>query len=232
MHGAATLNHSPVLDASSAPHQRWDLQAADFQLDLIGFSADELQRITDHGDGYAGEGDPEPGTPDPEAVAVSRLGDVWILGKHRLACGDCTDADAVARLMAGEQATLLHADPPYGMDAQNFGDGAGTMGNAEHHYDDSQDSWITMMSSLCPLLYRVSKPQAHAYVFCDFDKFHELKTIMQFVAISLALLPLQPIVGDWYNWLNIITMSIATVLTLWSGYEYVRDGIRARAQKG
>lgn len=92
-----------------------DLQAADFQLDLIGFSADELQRITDHGDGYAGEGDPEPGTPDPEAVAVSRLGDVWILGKHRLACGDCTDADAVARLMAGEQATLLHADPPYGM---------------------------------------------------------------------------------------------------------------------
>jgi DNA modification methylase len=49
------------------------------------------------------------------------LGQVWHLGKHRLAVGDCTDAATVARLMEGEKATLCHADPPYGMGKEKDG---------------------------------------------------------------------------------------------------------------
>ena len=52
---------------------------------------------------------------------VSVLGDVWLLGKHRLMCGDSTSIDAVETLMAGEKAALLHADPPYGMGKQSDG---------------------------------------------------------------------------------------------------------------
>lgn len=92
--------------------------------------------------------------------------------------------------------------------------------------------WVTILIAVREIgitVYRFFMLSDHVIAASAAGK---LKTIMQFVAISLALLPLQPIVGDWYNWLNIITMSIATVLTLWSGYEYVRDGIRARAQKG
>jgi DNA modification methylase len=48
-------------------------------------------------------------------------GQLWQLGEHRLICGDCTDADVVARLMGGEKAVLCHADPPYGMGKENDG---------------------------------------------------------------------------------------------------------------
>ena len=49
------------------------------------------------------------------------LGQLWQLGEHRIICGDCTDADVVARLMDGEKAVLVHADPPYGMGKENEG---------------------------------------------------------------------------------------------------------------
>jgi len=58
----------------------------------------------------------------PEDVcAVSKLGDVWLLGEHRVMCGDSTDAKNVAELMNGRTAQLLHADPPYGMGKENDG---------------------------------------------------------------------------------------------------------------
>jgi DNA modification methylase len=54
--------------------------------------------------------------PPPEEVPTRcKPGDVWQLGRHRLAVGDCTDTAVVAALMVGEKAVLLHADPPYGM---------------------------------------------------------------------------------------------------------------------
>jgi DNA modification methylase len=58
----------------------------------------------------------------PEDVAaVSKLGDVWLLGEHRVMCGDSTDAKNVEELMNGRTAQLLHADPPYGMGKENDG---------------------------------------------------------------------------------------------------------------
>lgn len=75
---------------------------------------------------------------------------------------------------------VILTDPPYGMGADSFGDGGGgRLANNEHHYKDDYDSWKALMSEWCGLAYRVAKPQAHAYVFCDLDNFHELKTMMQ-----------------------------------------------------
>lgn len=50
-----------------------------------------------------------------QAEACTKLGDIWQLGKHRLMCGDSTDADSVARLMNGEKADMVFTDPPYGV---------------------------------------------------------------------------------------------------------------------
>jgi len=74
---------------------------------------------------------------------------------------------------------VVLTDPPYGMNAQSFGDGGSRLENAEHHYDDSPASWRILMEKFCPASYRVAKPKAHAYIFCDFDKFHELKSMMK-----------------------------------------------------
>lgn len=75
---------------------------------------------------------------------------------------------------------VILTDPPYGMGADTFGDGGGgRLANNEHHYKDDYDGWKALMERWCPLSYRVAKPQAHAYVFCDIDNFHELKAMMK-----------------------------------------------------
>jgi len=77
------------------------------------------------------------------------------------------------------QFDCILTDPPYGMGADSFGDGGGKLAGIEHHYKDDIDSWRSLMTQWAPLAYRVAKPEAHAYVFCDIDNFHELKLIMQ-----------------------------------------------------
>ncbi len=89
-----------------------DLRMDGYNLDLTGFDALELDGLLGPA---AGQTDPDD-APPVQAEAVSRLGDVWHLGKHRLMCGDCTDAAVVTAAMAGAQAVLMNTDPPYGVD--------------------------------------------------------------------------------------------------------------------
>lgn len=56
-----------------------------------------------------------PVAPEPPSQPVSKLGDLWLLGSHRLLCGDSTDPAAVRHVVGEDTITLLHADPPYGM---------------------------------------------------------------------------------------------------------------------
>jgi DNA modification methylase len=92
------------------------------------------------------------------------------------------NVNCLAWLSATEasQFDVILTDPPYGMGADSFGDGGGgRLTNNEHHYDDSYESWKTLMTQWAPLAYRVAKEEAHAYVFCDIDNFPELKSIMR-----------------------------------------------------
>jgi DNA modification methylase len=64
-------------------------------------------------------GDPEPADkaeeeiPEAPAAAVTRPGDVWLIGKHRLICGDCRDADAIRALLQNARANVVITSPPY-----------------------------------------------------------------------------------------------------------------------
>jgi site-specific DNA-methyltransferase (adenine-specific) len=89
-----------------------DLQALDFDMDLLGFNADELGALLAADDDGTGLTDPDD-APEARAQAVTRPGDVWICGRHRLLCGDSTDADSVVTVMAGAMADLWITDPPY-----------------------------------------------------------------------------------------------------------------------
>lgn len=91
------------------------LHAEGFDLELTGFSDDELaELIADNDNEVAPEGD-EDATPEVPAQPVAVLGDVWVLGKHRLMCGDSTSIDAVDRLMDGATVDMVYTDPPYGI---------------------------------------------------------------------------------------------------------------------
>ncbi|WP_372624741.1 site-specific DNA-methyltransferase [Falsiroseomonas sp.] len=90
-----------------------DLRDEGFDLGLTGFDLDEIGRLLI--DATEGLTDPDQ-VPEVPETPVSRLGDVWILGRHRLACGDCTDADTVAKALNGVRPHLMVTDPPYGVD--------------------------------------------------------------------------------------------------------------------
>jgi DNA modification methylase len=89
-----------------------DLLAEGFALSLTGFGDDELAALLTEPTG--GLTDPDD-IPAPPAVPVSRAGDVWQLGRHRLACGDATDPATVADVLAGVRPHLMVTDPPYGV---------------------------------------------------------------------------------------------------------------------
>ena len=89
-----------------------------FDLALTGFDEAELDRLMAPLDDAPEDGDPgedqEDVAPEPPRDPVSLPGDLWTLGNHRLLCGDSTDPSSVARLMAGDRASLLFTSPPYG----------------------------------------------------------------------------------------------------------------------
>ena len=115
-----------IADNQLALNAGWDLDTLkveldrltelDFDVDLLGFDDDFLSSLLD---------EPTEGLTDEDAVPdapenpVTVEGDVWILGNHRLMCGDSTSIDAVDKLMDGHKADMVFTDPPYGVSYQS-----------------------------------------------------------------------------------------------------------------
>jgi DNA modification methylase len=96
-----------------------ELESEGFALELTGFSADELKNLLiEKTEGLTDE-DAVPEVPEEP---VTKLGDIWILGNHRLMCGDSTSIDAVEKLMDGQKADMVFTDPPYNIDYQGVKD--------------------------------------------------------------------------------------------------------------
>lgn len=89
--------------------------------ELAGFDSAELDRLLASVQ-VESEVDPDDAPALPEGEPHSKVGEVYELGPHRLMCGDCTDAEQVAPLMAGDHAALLFTSPPY-LDARDYGGG-------------------------------------------------------------------------------------------------------------
>jgi DNA modification methylase len=95
------------------------LRNESFDLDLIGFDASELERLLALADGDSALDETEDEVPEPPEDPVSRAGDLWILGNHRLLCGDATVLADVERVLGGQLADMTWTDPPYNVDYAN-----------------------------------------------------------------------------------------------------------------
>ena len=125
-----------IADNQLALNAGWDLDTLkveldrltelDFDVDLLGFDDDFLSSLLDEPvDGLTDED----AVPDAPENPVTVEGDVWILGNHKLMCGDSTSIDAVDKLMDGHKADMVFTDPPYGM---SYGGGrAGKIGSTD-----------------------------------------------------------------------------------------------------
>ena len=139
-----------------------ELGETGFDLDLTGFSLDEIAALTPV--------EVEPGLTDEDAVPeaperpTTRLGDVWILGQHRLMCGDSTSIDAVEKLMDGQKADMVFTDPPYGVDYEGIN-------------NDSRAGLADLLQQVFANYVLTAMPGAPVYVFhsdrCA-DIFHQV----------------------------------------------------------
>jgi DNA modification methylase len=121
---AAQLKAYRIADNQTATIAEWDLdllpieladlKGMNFDLGLLGFDTDELSRIMT-GEGTPGLCDPDD-VPLPPEVPVTRPGDLWLLGEHRLLCGDSTKPEDVTRLLDGAVPFIMVTDPPYGVE--------------------------------------------------------------------------------------------------------------------
>jgi DNA modification methylase len=200
-------------DAEMLKVELGDLDAAGFDLSLTGFDLGELENfLAEPTEGLTDED----AVPDVPAVPVTVLGDVWVLGKHRLMCGDSTVQTDADKMMQGERGDLLFTDPPW-----NVNYGAVKAGNAMGYkprkiLNDhmSEADWTQFVTGFCASFYAVTKPGALAYVVMSAQewpaidkglreaKFHWSSTII-WVKDSLVLsrkdyhTQYEPL---WYGW--------------------------------
>lgn len=117
-----------IADNRIAENAGWDdamlrveldaLRDDDFDLSLTGFDADALADLFEGEDADTGQtGDDE--VPESQETVISRLGDVWLLGGHRVLCGDATDAKSYEVLLQGNEVDMTVTDPPYNVNYAN-----------------------------------------------------------------------------------------------------------------
>jgi site-specific DNA-methyltransferase (adenine-specific) len=102
------------------------------------------------------------------------VGKTFSSADHTLMHGSCLD---ILPQMPSEAFDCILSDPPYGMGAQDFGDSGG-LADGGHFYDDSYANWLSLMGGFIPHSYRLAKAQAHLYLFCDIDRFVELRNFV------------------------------------------------------
>ena len=127
-----------------------------FDLDLTGFDGDEIAALTPGG--TEGLTDPDE-IPEPPVVPTTKPGDMWLLGEHRVLCGDSTKAEDVARLMGGEKADLCFTSPPYNL-GKSVGLRNGARSGATSAYNDNEDcgdGWLEMMRAFIIAAIGVSR---------------------------------------------------------------------------
>ena len=120
------INAYRIADNRTAEESEWDnellkmeikeLEAKDFKLDLLGFNDEQLNDILfEEKQGLTDEDE----VPEAPEEPISKLGDIWKLGNHRVMCGNSIDYEDVNKLMNNKIANLVNTDPPYGVNYQS-----------------------------------------------------------------------------------------------------------------
>lgn len=177
-----------------------ELEELGFDISLTGFSEAELAAINPIE--VTGLTDEDAVLEAPE-VPVTVLGDVWLLGNHRLMCGDSTSIDAVEKLMAGQKADMVFTDPPYGM---SYGGGRAKGDHALNKKggvlikahgmiigdDKTGDDLIALVRDAVLSATTVSKSGAASYVCFPWRTYSEFEAAM----LACGLKPSACIVWD------------------------------------
>jgi DNA modification methylase len=154
-----------------------ELGDLDVDLEAIGFGAEDLAEM--EMEEVTGNTDPDE-VPEPPVDPVTVLGDVWVLGNHRLMCGDSTSIDAVDKLMDGKKAQTFLTDPPYGDNvgglrtkaAHEREPGKGLVKRVSFIANDKEIDWLQEVFNLVPGFL---EDDSTKMVFFKWDRFNQIK---------------------------------------------------------
>jgi DNA modification methylase len=151
----------------------------DFNVTLTGFSLAEIDLTLDQARAQATDGSdaPEDATPELHEDAVTRSGDVWVLGEHRILCGDSRSADDVERLMGDDRADLIFTDPPYNVPIDGHVGGLGSIHHRDFAFASGEMTAAQFTEFLSATLGNAAKNArdgAIAYVCMDWRHMREL----------------------------------------------------------
>lgn len=147
----------------------------DFDLELTGFDGAELERLL--GPTVDAAADPEDQIPEAMGPAVTRPGDVWVLGSHRLHCGDARDPLAYETLMAGDLARMVFADPPYNVAIDGHAGGKGRIARRPFIMasgEMSSEEFTTFLTETLSAMAGASTDGAIAFICMDWRHLPEL----------------------------------------------------------
>jgi DNA modification methylase len=144
-----------------------------FDLDLLGFDATELERLLSLDGAEAEMAEPEDEVPEPPKDPVTRPGDLWLLGKHRLLCGDATVLTDVERVLGGALADMAWTDPPYNVDYGNTSKDKQRGKGRKILNDNLGDCFETFLTDACTNLVSVTK--GAIYIAMSSSELHTLQ---------------------------------------------------------
>lgn len=153
----------------------------DFNIDFTGFSVAETDMVIDRAHDRKVEArlESDDVIPDYSGCPVTRMGDVWHLGRHRLVCGDAREGRSFSAGLEGRKADLIFTDPPYNVPIDGNVCGSGKIHHAEFAFASGEMSSLEfttfLTSSLC-IAANSSRDGAIAFVFMDW---RHIKEVMQ-----------------------------------------------------
>jgi DNA modification methylase len=165
-----------VWDKTELTQELQDLTGLGFALEMMGFEIPEFDELLAAQAECAQDPDQDNIIPAAGKISISRFGDVWILGAHRLACGDAREAATYETLMEGEVGSLMITDPPYNVPVSGHVSGLGRVQHREFAMasgEMNEAEFVNFLGTFLRHSIPCLKKGGFAYVFMDWRHLYE-----------------------------------------------------------
>lgn len=178
-----------------------ELIELDFAIELTGFETAEVDVLLDAGPTVAAKADPADALPRLDEAAVTQRGDLWLLGEHRILCGDARERGDYQRLLGGELAQMVFTDPPYNLRVSGHVSGLGKVKHREFAMASGEMSKLEFTSFLHEVFSEIAEasqegaliyscidgPHLHEMLNAGYGVFDELKSVITWAKANAGM---------------------------------------------
>lgn len=188
-------------DAEILKLELGELIELDFEVEITGFETAQIDVILDAGPPVAAKANPLDALPELQDVAVTVRGDLWLLGEHRILCGDARDRGDYQTLLGGELAQMVFVDPPYNVRVDGHVSGLGRTRHREFAMASGEMSKLEFTGFLHAVFAEIAEasqdgaliyscidgPHLHEMLNAGYGVFDELKSVITWAKANAGM---------------------------------------------